>query len=413
MSGTELAFFQESAVKHQALGKPTPQIMTMTHENAALSAACGETMMTRRPVGHGLPRRVRPDQRRRRHPQRRPRSLSGADHVRLSAVGRERQRAGRAQLVHPVVPADPRPGRAGAPVHALGPQAGRVRQPGHVVSRAVQVMPSEPQGPAYLAIPREVAMLRMEAPRFPLAEHLRPTSTPVADPADCARPRSGCSRPSSRSSASRAWATTRRRRPRSRLAETLGANVMADGFRMNMPSVHPLHRGRLASPPRRPTPTACSSSTCSCPGSHAPSIPARDARHHAGHRSDPSDDDDLRVPDGPGDQRRPGQAIPALLEELRSQMTRRAEAPLRGAAGALPGRGPAAARRRRRDGERRPGQGPRLAAGSATRSARRSIPRRSSRTSWSTRRGSIARGRARCWARAARASAGPRPPPSA
>jgi len=40
-SGTELAFLQEVPVKHQALGRPTPRIMTMTHENAALSAACG------------------------------------------------------------------------------------------------------------------------------------------------------------------------------------------------------------------------------------------------------------------------------------------------------------------------------------------------------------------------------------
>src|SRR5260370_26892149 len=48
-SGTELAFFQEVPVKHQALGRPTPTIMTMTHENAALSAACGETMITGRP----------------------------------------------------------------------------------------------------------------------------------------------------------------------------------------------------------------------------------------------------------------------------------------------------------------------------------------------------------------------------
>src|SRR5260370_42700122 len=48
-SGTELAFFQEVPVKHQALGRPAPRILTMTHENAALSAACGETMITGRP----------------------------------------------------------------------------------------------------------------------------------------------------------------------------------------------------------------------------------------------------------------------------------------------------------------------------------------------------------------------------
>ena len=48
-SGTELAFFQEVPIKHQALGRPTPRIMTMTHENAALSAAMGETMLTGKP----------------------------------------------------------------------------------------------------------------------------------------------------------------------------------------------------------------------------------------------------------------------------------------------------------------------------------------------------------------------------
>src|SRR5579862_2342080 len=48
-SGTELAFFQEIPVKHQALGRPTPKIMTMTHENAALAAAAGETMITGKP----------------------------------------------------------------------------------------------------------------------------------------------------------------------------------------------------------------------------------------------------------------------------------------------------------------------------------------------------------------------------
>ena len=51
-SGTELAFFQEVPVKHKALGRPTPTIMTMTHENAALSAAMGETMITGKPGRH-------------------------------------------------------------------------------------------------------------------------------------------------------------------------------------------------------------------------------------------------------------------------------------------------------------------------------------------------------------------------
>ena len=48
-SGSEIGFLQEGVVKHQALGLPAPRIMTMTHERAALAAACGETVMTGRP----------------------------------------------------------------------------------------------------------------------------------------------------------------------------------------------------------------------------------------------------------------------------------------------------------------------------------------------------------------------------
>src|SRR5206468_281643 len=50
VSGSEIGFFQEVAVKHQALGRPTPRIMTMTHEQAALAAACGETAVTGKPA---------------------------------------------------------------------------------------------------------------------------------------------------------------------------------------------------------------------------------------------------------------------------------------------------------------------------------------------------------------------------
>ena len=49
VSGTELGFFQEAHVKNKVLGRPTPDIMTMTHENACLAAACGETVITGRP----------------------------------------------------------------------------------------------------------------------------------------------------------------------------------------------------------------------------------------------------------------------------------------------------------------------------------------------------------------------------
>jgi len=53
---------------------------------------------------------------------------------------------------------------------------------GLVISRAVQVMTSEPRGPAYLALPRESAMTPIESARFPLVDHLRPAGTPAPRP---------------------------------------------------------------------------------------------------------------------------------------------------------------------------------------------------------------------------------------
>src|SRR5207237_794204 len=53
--------------------------------------------------------------------------------------------------------------------------------PGTVVTRAVQVMMSEPQGPAYLAIPREAAMRPMDGATFPLASALPAARKPIAD----------------------------------------------------------------------------------------------------------------------------------------------------------------------------------------------------------------------------------------
>ena len=46
-SGSELGVLQEAAVKNRALGRPTPDIVTITHEQVSLAAACGETAVTR------------------------------------------------------------------------------------------------------------------------------------------------------------------------------------------------------------------------------------------------------------------------------------------------------------------------------------------------------------------------------
>jgi acetolactate synthase I/II/III large subunit len=253
VSGTELAFFQESAVKHRALGKPAPQLMTMTHENAALAAACGETAVTRRPSAtafhvecglinaggaiHNADRGRYPVLIMSGYP---PSAEAGSvPGARNSYIQWYQQIRDQGELLRQYVRWD----------HKLAPYDNA----GLVISRAVQVMTSEPRGPAYLAVPRESAMTRIETARFPLVDRLRPAGTPVADPAELRQaaqwlleaenPLICVSRYGDNPGAIQAF---------QELAETLGARVMADPFRMNLPGRHLLDRGAPGIAPMPP-----------------------------------------------------------------------------------------------------------------------------------------------------------------
>jgi acetolactate synthase-1/2/3 large subunit len=252
-SGTELAFFQEVPVKHKALGRPTPTIMTMTHENAALSAACGETMITGKPA-------------------------ATAAHVECGMInaGGSIHNADRGHYPVLMMSGYPPSAETGSVPGArdagiqwfqqVRDQGELVRQymrwdhklaaydnPGTVITRAVQVMLSEPQGPAYLAIPREAAMRPMDGARFPLLGQLPPARQPVADPTllrQAARWLLEAERPLI--CVSRVGRDPAAIPPLVELAETLGAQVMADGYRVNLPAGHPLGvaGGPFAGPPQ-------------------------------------------------------------------------------------------------------------------------------------------------------------------
>ncbi|HLZ28187.1 MAG TPA: thiamine pyrophosphate-requiring protein [Chloroflexota bacterium] len=240
-SGTELAFLQEVPVKHQALGRPTPAIMTMTHENAALAAACGETMITGQPSAtaahvecgminaggsiHNADRGHYPVLMMSGYP---PSAESGSvPGARDAGIQWFQQVRDQGELVRQYMRWD----------HKLA----SYDNPGTVVTRALQVMLSEPQGPAYLAIPREAAMRPMDGARFPLLGQLPPARPPVADRGllrraaewllAAERPVICVSRVGRDPSAVPALVE---------LAETLAAQVVADGYRVNMPADHPL-----------------------------------------------------------------------------------------------------------------------------------------------------------------------------
>jgi acetolactate synthase I/II/III large subunit len=252
-SGTELAFFQEVPVKHQALGRPTPAIMTMTHENAALSAACGETMVTGKPSAtaahvecgminaggsiHNADRGHYPVLMMSGYP---PSAESGSvPGARDAGIQWFQQVRDQGELVRQYMRWD----------HKLA----SYDNPGTVVTRAVQVMLSEPQGPAYLAIPREAAMRPMDGARFPLLSQLPPARPPVADRAllaQAARWLLEAERPII--CVSRVGRDPSAVPPLVELAETLGAQVVADGYRVNMPADHPLalQGGGFSGPPQ-------------------------------------------------------------------------------------------------------------------------------------------------------------------
>jgi len=252
VSGTELAFFQESAVKHRALGRPTPRLMTMTHENAALAAACGETVVTRRPSAtafhvecglinaggalHNADRGHYPVLIMSGYP---PSAESGrVPGARNSYIQWYQQIRDQGELVRQYVRWD----------HKLAPYDNA----GLVISRAVQVMTSEPRGPAYLAVPRESAMARTEAARFPLVDHLRPAGTPAADRAELRQAAGWLLQAQNPLICVSRYGDNGAGAPAlQELAETLGARVMADPFRMNLPGRHLLNRG---APGIAPTP---------------------------------------------------------------------------------------------------------------------------------------------------------------
>jgi acetolactate synthase-1/2/3 large subunit len=252
-SGTELAFFQEVPVKHRALGRPTPTIMTMTHENAALSAAMGETMITGKPA-------------------------ATAAHVECGMInaGGSIHNADRGHYpvlmtsgYPPSAESGSVPGARDAGIQwyqQIPDQGSLVRQymrwdhklaaydnPGTVITRAVQVMLSEPQGPAYLAIPREAAMRPIDGASFPLLSSLPPAKKPVADQdqlrqaakwlLEAERPVICVSRVGRDPSAVAALVE---------LAEALGANVVADAYRFNIAADHPLglQGGAFSGPPQ-------------------------------------------------------------------------------------------------------------------------------------------------------------------
>lgn len=242
-SGSDILFFQEAVAKSQALGRPTPDIITTMHETVALNAALGNTMVTGRPAATAV------------HVDVGTLNYGCALHTAFAGS-------------YPVLmisgsPAKAYPGTMkGARDHPIYWIQERYDQrelarsyskwvyrmelhdnPGLVVSRGLQLALSPPQAPVFLTVPREIAMASVDGGAFPTVDQLGVVRPMGPDPDAIDQLASWLL------AAERPLIVTGRsgRDPGSvpelvRVAELVGASVTDNGFRdrLNFPSSHPL-----------------------------------------------------------------------------------------------------------------------------------------------------------------------------
>jgi acetolactate synthase-1/2/3 large subunit len=181
-SGSEIMFMQEAIAKANALGRPAPKLIMMTHEYPTLNAALGYAATTGRTAATAVHVDV--------GTQHYGCAIHTARHSGLPVL----ITAGAPPVAYP---GSMRGARDGSHfwVQQTADQNGIVRQymkwdhrleyqdnAGLIVSRALQIAQSEPRGPVYLSLPREIAFLPTNGARFPTAQQLGIARAPAPDP---------------------------------------------------------------------------------------------------------------------------------------------------------------------------------------------------------------------------------------
>jgi acetolactate synthase-1/2/3 large subunit len=182
-SGSDIVFFQEAIAKLRHEQRPTMRLVTVPHEHVGLNAALGYAAVSGKPAATAV-------------------------HVDVGTLhqGAAIHTAARARLpilltagAPPTAPTGSMRGARDEGGHLWLQQTvdqnSIVRQymkwdhrlerqdnPGLTVSRALQVALTEPRGPVYLSIPREIAFRRIERASFPSAAQLGIARSPAPDP---------------------------------------------------------------------------------------------------------------------------------------------------------------------------------------------------------------------------------------
>src|SRR5438105_8968475 len=184
VSGSEIAFWQESVAKAQEKGWPTPKLITVPHESVALNAALGSAMIRNQPEATAV------------HVDVGSLNYGGAIHTAWRGNYPVLITAGAGPRAYPgSIPGSrnsavqwvQEPRDQGAIVRQYTKLDHRLEHqdnPGLIVSRLLQVAMSEPKGPVYLTIPRETGMLSLPGTlRFPTRDELGVATEPWPDPA--------------------------------------------------------------------------------------------------------------------------------------------------------------------------------------------------------------------------------------
>ena len=181
-SGAEIVFYQEAIARAKEQGRPAPRLIVMPHEHASLNAALGYAAVSGRPAATAA------------HVDAGTLNYGGAIHTAWRSGLPVLITAGGGPASYPGSMAGARDGGGHIWMQQQYDQNGIVRQytkwdhrleyqdnAGLIVSRALQVALTEPCGPVYLTIPKEIALLPARDATYPTLEQLAVPRPAVPD----------------------------------------------------------------------------------------------------------------------------------------------------------------------------------------------------------------------------------------
>lgn len=182
-SGSEIGFYQEAVAKAHAQGRRAPKLITVTHEHANLNAALGYAAVSGKPAVTAA------------HVDCGTQHYGGAVHTAFHSGLPVMITGGGSPTSYPGSIRGARDGGGHIWMQQSFDQNGIVRQytkwdhrmemqdnVGLMVSRGLQVARTEPCGPVYLQLPREVSVAKVNGAKFPTMAQLGVALPAAPDP---------------------------------------------------------------------------------------------------------------------------------------------------------------------------------------------------------------------------------------